>query len=157
LWTMVTGSPAPSGSLRSPSRNGDAASMVPVMHRPRIGSAADPAKGAEDELVAEATGAVQFIQRTQELALSLMAENRRLTEDNNRLTEETSQKEQKIHWLTSKLEKLQKKLPDTEKQLWDTKQQLVQLEHKFRLLQGKLPAIAAGVVTADELMAEVGS
>merc|ERR1719335_458698 len=87
-------------------------------------------------------------------ALGLMQENRRLTEENNRLTEDNSQKEAKIQWLTSKLEKLQKKLPDTEKQLWDTKQQLVQLEHKYRLLQGKLPAIAAGVVSADELQEE---
>jgi chromosome segregation ATPase len=132
----------------------DAASLVPVTQRPRIGSAADPSKDAEEELVREAQSAVSFIQQTQELTLSLMAENRRLTEENNRLTEDTSQKEQKIHWLTSKLEKLQKKLPDTEKQLWDTKQQLVQLEHKYRLLQGKLPAIAAGVVSADELQEE---
>jgi len=121
------------------------------LSRPRIGSAADPNREAEERLEAEADNAVSFIQQTRELTLSLMGENRRLTEENHKLTEDNSQKDAKIAWLTSKLEKLQKKLPDTEKQLWDTKQQFVQLEHTYRILQGKIPAIASGCVKAEDL------
>jgi chromosome segregation ATPase len=121
------------------------------LQQPRLGHPGNPSKEAEEQLVKEADASLSFIEQTREMALNLMQENRRLTEENNRLTEDNSQKEAKIQWLTSKLEKLQKKLPDTEKQLWDTKQQLVQLEHKYRLLQGKLPAIAAGCVSVEEL------
>merc|ERR1711964_641265 len=91
------------------------------------------------------------ITRVRDRALELICENRRLKEENRKRSEECSQKDAKITWLTSKLDKLQRKLPDVEKQLWDTRQGHIQLEHKYRLLQAKIPAIASGCLAAEEL------